>query len=43
MTKAPVLLALSVAALTLFSACTGDQAEPQSAETETLGAVTFPT
>ena len=37
MTKAPVLLALTVVALTLFGACTGDQAESQSAETETLG------
>ncbi len=43
MTKAPVLLALTVVALTLFGACTGDQAEPQDAETETLGTITFPT
>ena len=41
MTEALVPLALIVAAL--LSACTGDQAEPQSAETETLGAVNFPT
>lgn len=42
MTKAPVLLALTVAALTLSRVCTGDQAQPQGTESETLGAVNFP-
>ena len=43
MNKAAVLLAWISAALMLSVACATDQAEPQDAETETLGAVNFPT
>ena len=43
MTKIPLLIVVASAALILSVACATDHAEPQNAETETLGAVNFPT
>ena len=43
MTKISVLIAVVSAALMLSVACTREQAEPQGAETQTLGVVNFPT